>query len=334
MEKNNMQNNTSYRKIGVIGCGNVGVSFTYFALASSLANEFILIDVFEELRDGQVLDLQDAVFPATYDPVVRAGGYEDLKDANLIFISAGRPQKPGETRLEMLQDNKSIMEDIAKKVRDSGFQGVVLIASNPVDILTYVFYKASGFARNRVIGSGTVLDTSRLRYMIAQDCGVSTKSVEAYVLGEHGDSSLVAYSQIKVAGVPYLELKDTLTTTRDCCTVPQPKYLPENYEEKLEYVVSRRAYQIINRKRATYYGIGACITRLASAVLNNSLEILPAGPVLDGEYGYKNIVFGTPCVLGKDGIHKVVELQLNAKEKEKLKNSTDVIYKNLATVQL
>lgn len=329
-----MQNRTFYRKIGVIGCGNVGVSFAYFALARSLADEFILIDVFEELRDGQVMDLQDAVFPTTYDPIVRAGDYEDLKDANLLFISAGRPQKPGETRLEMLQDNKSIMEDIAKKVRDSGFQGVVLIASNPVDILTYVFYKASGFSRNRVIGSGTVLDTSRLRYLIAKDCGVSTKSVEAYVIGEHGDSSLVAYSQIKVAGVPYLEFRNTLTTTSEESTLPQLKFLPENYEELLERVVSRRAYEIINRKRATYYGIGACITRLASAILNNSLEILPAGPVMNGEYGYKNIVFGTPCVLGRDGILKIVELKLNEKEKAKLKNSTDVIYKNLATIQL
>lgn len=171
--------------------------------------------------------------------------------------------------------------------------------------------------------------------MIAQDCGVSTKSVEAYVLGEHGDSSLVAFSQIKVAGVPYLDFSGKLTTVREPNSpLPSFKFSPENYEELLERVVSRRAYEIINRKRATYYGIGACITRLASAILNNSLEVLPAGPVMAGEYGYSNIVFGTPCVLGRDGILKVVELKLNEKERAKLKSSTEVIYKNLATIQL
>lgn len=329
-----MQNQSNYRKIGVIGCGNVGVSFTYFSMAQSLANEYVLIDVFDQLRDGHVMDLQDAVFPTAQEVKVRAGGYEDLSDAALIFISAGRPQKPGETRLEMLQDNKSIMEEIAHKVRDCGFKGVVLIASNPVDILTYVFFKASGFSRNRVIGSGTVLDTSRLRFMIAQDCGVSTKSVEAFVLGEHGDSSLVAFSQIKVGGVPYLEYKRSTTPVVWSPTSADPQYTPESYEESLEHVVARRAYEIINRKRATYFGIGACISRLAKAVLNNSGEVLPAGPVLAGEYGYSNLVFGTPCVIGRLGIQRVVELKLNEKEQEKLKRSTEVIYQNLRTIGL
>ncbi|XP_032746450.1 L-lactate dehydrogenase-like [Rattus rattus] len=299
-------------KVVLIGSGAVGTSFLYSAINQGLASEYGIIDVSENSRDGNVMDLEDAIASVPREFKVYSTDYSELKDVDYIMIAAGRPQKPGETRLQMIQDNVQIIKDIAAKIKDSGFKGITFICANPVDILTYAYIKATGFCKCRVIGSGTVLDTARLKLAIAKDLNVAVSSVDnAYVIGEHGDSSVTVYSAISVANKNLVQSNS--------------KFTPDNYQETLEKVVARKAYEIINRKRATFYGIGAAMARLLSAVMHDTKEILVCGAFLEGEYGLNDVVIGVPCVLGKEGIEKVVEIELNNLEKEKLAKSYKII---------
>ncbi|XP_032746481.1 L-lactate dehydrogenase-like [Rattus rattus] len=299
-------------KVVLIGSGAVGTSFLYSAINQGLASEYGVIDVNENGRDGNVLDLEDAIDSVPIQYKIYASDYSNLSDADYIVISAGRPQKPEETRLQMVQDNVKIIKDIASKIKASGFKGITFICANPVDVLTYAYLKETGFEKAKVIGSGTVLDTARLRLAISKDMGVSTRSVEgAYVIGEHGDSSVTTYSNIKVCGQHISTLKS--------------RYTQDNYTTDLEKVVARKAYEIINRKRATFYGIGAAMAKLLSVVIRDTKEIVVCGSLLEGEYGLKDVVLGVPCVLGKNGIERVIELELNSMEKEKLANSYKIV---------
>lgn len=299
-------------KVALIGSGAVGTSFLYSAINQGLASEYGIIDVNEAGRDGNVLDLEDAIASVPKEFKIYATDYKHLGEFDYIVIAAGRPQKPEETRLQMVQENVKIMKDIASRIRDSGFKGITFICANPVDVLTYAYLKETGFDKTKVIGSGTVLDTARLKLAIAKDMKVATSSVEgAYVIGEHGDSSVTTYSTIEIANTHISKLGS--------------KYTPENYEETLEKFVARKAYEIINRKRATFYGIGAAMARLLQAVIQDEGSVLVCGSMLEGEYGLRDVVMGVPCVLGKNGIERVVEVNLNAKEKEKLMNSYKII---------
>lgn len=300
-------------KIILIGAGNVGTSFLYSAINQGLASEYGIIDLSPEFAHGQALDLEDAT-PSVVRPYrIYQADYKDAADADFVVITAGRPQKPGETRLELVKDNIKIISEIAQKIKESGFKGITVIASNPVDIITRAYRDVSGFSDAKVIGSGTVLDTARLQVEIAKRAGVAPESVHAYVMGEHGDSSFVAYSNIQIAGECI------------CGFSAQTGIHADNYEQELEYPISRKAYEIINRKRATYYGIGAALANIVKNVVNDTKKILVVGANLRGQYGFSGVNVGVPVVLGRNGIEKIVQITLNDKEKAKFTKSVEII---------
>nr|ANW09709.1 lactate dehydrogenase [Mesomycoplasma ovipneumoniae] len=300
-------------KIVLIGAGNVGNSFLYAAMNQGLASEYGIIDINPDFAEGNAFDFEDASASLLRPFSVRRYEYSDLKDADFILITAGRPQKPGETRLELVADNIRIIRDIAFKVKENGFSGITVIASNPVDVITRAYRDASGFSDQKVIGSGTILDTARLQFEIAKRLKIAPNSVQAYVMGEHGDSSFVAYSNIKIAGECFCHFSE-LTGING-----------SNYEKELEYPVSRRAYEIINRKRATFYGIGAALARIVSNIINDTKNILIVGANLRGQYGFDGVNIGVPAVLGANGIEKIIEITLNDKEKEKFAKSVEIV---------
>lgn len=258
------------------------------------------------------MDLAHGISCAPSDIKIKAGNYEECKDANIVVITAGLAQKPGQTRLELVKDNTKIIKDITEKIVDSGFKGIFLVASNPVDLMTYVVKKVSGFPTSKVIGSGTVLDTSRLRYSIGKYLEISSKNVHAYVMGEHGDSSFVPWNHA------YVGCKRMLDIMQD-----------NNYnEEDLEKIykeVQQAAYEIINKKKATYYGIGMGLTRIIKAILNDQNEIMTVSAYLNGEYGQKDIYVGVPTVLNAEGAREIIQLNLENREKEKFDNSCNII---------
>lgn len=303
------------KKINVIsiGSGAVGNSFLYSAINQGLSGSYGIIDINKKVRDGNVLDFEDASWTNQRTFNIYSAEYKDLKNADFVVISAGRPQKPGETRLQLVEGNVAIMHEIATQVKKSGFKGIAIIVSNPLDIMTYAFWKYSGLPKNKVIGSGTTLDTARLRHYIGSRAGVSPKAIQAYVLGEHGDSSVVAFSQIKIESVPLKKLEKIHKITES------------NYEKLLEEPVRRKAYEIIDRKGATYYGIGNCVAGILRAIIDDSNEVLPVSTYLNGEYGVKDIFTGVPSVLTRDGVKMILELDLNSKEKKKFSESIKIL---------
>lgn len=298
-------------KIVFIGSGAVGMSTLFSAMHQNLAAEYGIIDINKKLAKGNVMDFRDSI------PAYREGlnlvecDYSDLKDADFVVVSAGAPQEPGQDREALININQKIIESIAIDVKNSGFNGISIIICNPVDALTYYYYKATGFKKSKVIGSGTILDTNRLRLFISEKINVSPLNIQAYVLGEHGNSSLVAFSSIKVGGLLLSKFKTPYTL--------------ENYDKTLEHVVRRRAYEIIDNKRSTYYGIGVAIAQIIRAIVRDSHEIVVCGTYIDGEYGYHDLVFGTPCVLGINGIEQVLEVELNTVEKAKLHETVRIL---------
>ncbi|WGI36797.1 L-lactate dehydrogenase [Mesomycoplasma lagogenitalium] len=308
-------------KIILIGCGAVGTSFLYSAINQGLASEYGLIDKFEGPRDGNVLDLEDAISPSPRKYNIYATDYSNIKDADILVITAGRPQAPGETRLEMVKDNSLIMKEIARNVKESGFNGITIIASNPVDVLTYVYLKETGFDSNKVIGSGTSLDTARLKRLLSLKTGVSTDNINAYVLGEHGDSSLVNYSSFKIGTLPFSKYEEKTGIN------------PSNYEELLEKPVYQKAYRIIERKRATFYGIGACLAEIVRNIQEDSNKILAVGAYLENQYEVNDVVTGVPAIIGKDGIKEIVELELNEKELNKFKKSVKIVKDTINSIK-
>lgn len=247
--------------------------------------------------------------------VIKAGDYSDCKDAEIVVVTAGVAQKPGQTRLELAEVNTKIVKDITKNIMASGFNGIIIVASNPVDLMTYVVYKVSGLPKNKVIGSGTVLDTARLRYMIADYMDVSSKNVHAYIMGEHGDSSFVPWSHC------YVGCKKLTDIIKD-------KGRPMEDLEKIHQNVINAAYEIINRKKATYYGIGMSLNRLVRAILDNENSILTVSTYLEnGEYGQNDVYIGVPAVINQNGVRELMELELNTEEQEKLNNSCNLIKK-------
>ncbi|ARU92291.1 L-lactate dehydrogenase [Spiroplasma clarkii] len=301
----------SGRKIVLIGCGAVGTSFVYSAINQGIAQHYVLIDVNEDVAEGNVIDLSDShsVLPKPFSSM-KVGNYQDCSDADVVVITAGRPQKTGESRLDMIKDNAKIMKEIGLQVKGSGFSGITLIASNPVDILIMVYQKVTGFEPNKVISSGTTLDSSRLRKLLGEKLGVAPKSVKAYLLGEHGDSSVAIWSRSVVMGKTIDEYVEEGKISR----------------AELESVrdeAANLAYEIIELKRATYYGIGACLTRIVDSILEDSKLTLMVGAYLNGEYGQKGIYISVPCVIGSQGIEQVIEWKLEPSELEGIQKSCD-----------
>ena len=300
------------RKVVLVGTGFVGMSMAYALLNQGGVNELVLIDVAKEKAVGEAMDLSDGVPCASARMVIRAGDYDECKDANIVVITAGVAQKPGETRLDLAKTNAKIIKEVTENVVNSGFKGIFLIASNPVDLMTYVVGKVSGFPTSKVIGSGTVLDTARLRFLVAQHLNVSSKNVHAYIMGEHGDSSFVPWSKSYIGCKP---LKDIIEERKE----------PEDVLENIYKQVQQEAYEIINKKKATYYGIGMGLTKIIKAILNDEHEILTVSTYLNGEYGQDDIFIGVPAIVNASGIQEILNLKLSEEEKEKFNYSCSVL---------
>lgn len=300
------------RKVVLIGTGFVGMSMAYSLLNQGGINELVLIDVNKEKAIGEAMDLSDGIPCVSSRMVIKAGEYEDCKDAAIVVITAGVPQKPGETRLELLETNSKIIKEITKNVVNSGFDGIFVVASNPVDILTYLVQKTSGFPSSRVIGSGTVLDTARLRFLLGEHLQVSSKNIHAYIMGEHGDSSFVPWSKSYVGCKPLIDIL-------------MQRGEEKSIIDKFHQQVRDEAYKIIERKKSTYYGIGVALTKIIKAILNNEHEILTISTLLNGEYGKTDIYMGVPAIITNKGVQEILNLELTKEEQEKFDNSYKIL---------
>ena len=291
-------------KVVVIGCGNVGMSYAYALLnQKTYVNELVLIDLNYEKTVGEAMDLNHGLAFAPSNVVTKAGTYKDCSDAKIVVIAAGANQDVGETRMDLINKNDKIFKSIIEKVNESGFEGIYIIATNPVDVMTYITWKHSGFSPNKVIGSGTTLDTARLRYEVAKKINISPKNVHAYVIGEHGDSEFVPWSNANVG----------IQNIRD--------FLSDDDLDEICNNVRNAAYEIINRKGNTSYGIGMSLVRITNAILGDENLILTVS-----SYDEKNdVFFGAPCVINKQGAYKRIFVKLNSEEEILLQNSINIL---------
>lgn len=296
-------------KIVLIGAGAVGTSFLYAAINQGIGENYVLIDAFPSAAQGNAMDLADtmAVLSTAFTSI-KAGTYEDCADANIIVITAGRPQKEGETRLDMIAGNAMIMKSIAEEIKKTGFEGITIIASNPVDVLTYVYQKVTGFDEHKVIGSGTTLDSARLRRLVADKLNVAPQSVNAFIAGEHGDSSVAVWSHATVMGQPIAKYISAGKIT-------------QAELDQIHADATHMAYRIIELKRATYYGIGVCLTRIVKAVLRNEMVTLMVGAKLNGEYNHSGFYIGVPAIIGCQGWESIIDWTLSPEEQTKFDQS-------------
>ncbi len=309
-------------KVVVIGAGAVGCSYAFAMVNQAVAEEIILIDKNEKKAEGEAMDLGHGVPFSPSSTIIRNGTYADCQNADLVVISAGLPQKPGETRLDLLDKNIKVFKFIVQNLLDAGFSGIILVASNPVDILTYAAFKVSGFPPERVIGSGTVLDSARFKYMLGQYLEVDARNVHAIIIGEHGDTELPVWSQASVG----VESLDKVLRRRG----------DPNDREVLESIfnsVRGAAYEIIARKGATYYAIGLCLTRITRAIFNNENSILPVSCYLTGQYGQSDIYMGVPAVVSRSGIREIIEIDLNETEALQFAQSADVLHESIRSIR-
>lgn len=299
-------------KVVLVGTGFVGMSMAYSMLNQGGIGELVLIDIDKEKTKGEEMDLSHGLPYAPQKMVIKAGDYEECKDAEVVVITAGVAQKPGQTRLELAEVNTKIMKQITQSIMASGFNGIIVVASNPVDLMAYVVWKVSGLPKNKVIGSGTVLDTARLRYLMADYLKVSSKNIHAYIMGEHGDSSFVPWDH---AYVGCKRVKDIMKDNNH----------PMEDLKKIHEGVVNAAYEIIEKKKATYYGIGMALNRLVKAIINNENSILTISTYLENQYGQNDIYIGVPAIINRNGVRELIELNLNEYEQEKLDTSCKLI---------
>ncbi|WP_306496098.1 L-lactate dehydrogenase [Corynebacterium striatum] len=299
-------------KVVLIGAGDVGIAYAFALVNQGTVDHLAIIDIDEKKLAGNVMDLNHGVVWAPSRTRVTKGTYEDCADASMVVICAGAAQKPGETRLQLVDKNVSIMNSIVGDVMKNGFDGIFLVASNPVDLLTYAVWKASGLPHERVIGSGTILDSARYRYMLSEMDDIAPTSVHAYIIGEHGDSELPVVSSANIGGVSLSHRSEK----------------DPGYNERIEKIFEETrdaAYTIIDAKGSTSYGIGMGLARITRAVIQNQAVVLPVSAYLQGEYGVEDVYIGTPAVIDRSGINKVVELQLDEHEKERFNASYETL---------
>ena len=304
------------KKVVLVGAGFVGMSMAYALLNQGGVDELVLIDVNKDKAIGEEMDLSHCLPYSPQKVKIKAGDYDECKDANVVVITAGLAQKPGQSRLELAVANTKIMKDITQNVMKNGFKGVFIVASNPVDLMSYVVAEVSGMPKSKVIGSGTVLDTARLRYLIADYLKVSSKNVHAYILGEHGDSSLVPWEHC------YVGCKKMVDIMKD-------NNHPMEDLKKIHDGVWQAAYEIIDKKKATYYGIGMALNRLVKAVLNDENSILTVSTYQNNEYGQKGMYIGVPAIINKKGVREILQLKLNAKDQAKFNHSCEILKENI-----
>jgi L-lactate dehydrogenase len=301
-------------KVVIVGTGMVGMSYAYSLLNQGTIEELVLIDINKERAEGEAMDLNHGLSFAPRKMKIYAGEYSDCKDADMVVVTAGVSQKDGETRIDLLNRNAAIMKIVVKNIMKSGFGGIILVASNPVDVLTYVAWKASGLPSSKVFGSGTSLDTARLRFEIAQKISISVKNIHAYIMGEHGDTEFACWSNAYIGAKPLVDVIESM------------EEIDLEDLEKIHLDVKNAAYEIIKRKKATYYGIGMTLVSITSAIINNENRIVPISVYNDGIYDAEDDLYiGLPAVLNADGVHHVVKLKLNDKEQKQLKHSAKLL---------
>ncbi len=309
-------------KIAVVGAGNVGATFAYSLLLSGLATEIVLIDTNQSKAEGEAMDLNHSV-PLAYPTRIWAGGYEDCAGAAISVITAGSNQRPGESRLDLLQRNTAIFDQIIRAVVRYNPGGLLLIATNPVDILTYVSCRISGLPSERVIGSGTILDTARFRYLISQYFNVDARSVHAYIIGEHGDSEVPVWSSANIAG---MQLSDYCEMNHIGCT--------DHTMDEIFTQTRDAAYHIIERKGATYYAVASGLVRIVEAILRDQSTVLSVSSYIQDYEGIENVCLSLPSVIGRRGIKRVIKLKLDPSEMKNLQRSAQILKDTLNQLKL
>ena len=318
-----MQNEgVNLRKAAVIGCGFVGSASAFSLMNSGLFSELVLIDVDQAKAEGEAMDISHGV-PFARQMKIYAGNYDDIVDAAIIIITAGANQKPDETRLDLVHKNVKIFKSIIPEIAKRNCKGILLIVANPVDILTYTAMKLSGFEENRVIGSGTVLDTARLKTELSHHLQVDSKSIHAFIIGEHGDSEIAAWSSSNVSGIALNEF----------CEM-RGHYHHREATEEIAEKVKNSAYEIIERKSATYYGIAMAVKRICEVIIRDEKSILPISSMMHGEYGIDDVVLSMPAIVGKNGLETKVPIELDEIEQEALKKSAVTLKEVLDSLHL
>lgn len=311
------------KKIVLVGTGMVGMSFAYSALNQNACDELVLIDINREKAIGEAMDLNHGLAFSKTSMKIYAGDYEDCKDADIVAICAGVNQKEGESRLELLSRNAQVFESIISPVLQSGFDGIFLVATNPVDIMTRITYCMSGFPQQRVIGTGTTLDTARLRYLLGDYFDIDPRNMHAYVIGEHGDSEFVPWSQALCSTKPIF---DVIKDHKEKFSIGKL--------HNIETQVRTSAQQIIKAKGATYYGIGMAMVRIVNAIFQNENSILTVSSKMNGEYGLQNVFIGNPCIINNSGVRSILELSLEREEFKKLRDSAHILDSNFLSLNL
>lgn len=327
MSKNDMITRTggtkmNIQKVAVIGCGFVGASAAFSLLHKGLFSEMVLIDANHKKAEGEAMDLSHGR-PFVHRMKIYAGTYDDISDCALIIITAGANQKPGETRLDLVHKNVAIFKSIIPEITKRNFEGILMVVANPVDILTYAALKISGYPKERVFGSGTVLDSARFRYLLSEHLNVDSRSVHAYIIGEHGDSELAVWSGANVAGIDI----------NDFCEL-RGHYSHEESMQRIYETVRDSAYEIIERKGATYYGVGMAVSRIAEGIVRDEHSVLSVSSLMEGEYGLNDVCISVPTIVSQKGAEQVLEIPLNDIEKEKLKKSAEELHKVLEGLDL
>lgn len=301
-------------KILIVGSGLVGTSFAYSLIQKGIVEEIVLYDIDEKRAFGEALDLAHGIY-FTKPLEIRAGSLGDAENSDIVVITAGAKQKPGESRIQLLDKNINIFKNLVPEIVNTGFNGIFLVVTNPVDILTYFTYKFSNFPRNKIIGSGTVLDSSRFAYLLSKHCNVDPRSINAYILGEHGDTAVAAWSLTHIGGIPI----------SDFCPICGKECFEEEVKEKILREVREAAYKIIEYKGATHYAIGLALVHIVEAILRDEKKVLPVSSVHPNIYGLKNVPLSLPSIVGRKGVEKVLNVRLTEKEKQDLLKSIKTI---------
>ena len=302
------------RKVAIVGCGLVGSTTAFSLVTQGVCDEVMLIDINKERAYGEMLDMRDSIEYLNRNVKVKTGTYEECGDMDIIVITAGAPPKQGQTRLDTLEMSAKIAKSIVEPIMKSGFDGIFIAISNPVDIIAHYIYKLSGLPKNQVIGTGTAIDSARLQNMIAQTVNVDPRSVHAYSMGEHGDSQMVPWSTVTIAGKPFYDV------------IADNKELVGDVDlDELVYRTTQEGWEIFNRKGTTYYGIATACVGVIKAILNDENRIIPVSTLLEGEYGERDVYAGVPTVLNRSGAYDVLEIHMTPGELGRFKESTRVI---------
>ena len=313
-------------KVTIIGAGSVGATVAYTLVTTGSVAEIVLIDVNEAKAQGEAIDIRQAT-PYLSPSKIYCGTYEDMEGSDIVIVTSGVGRKPGQSRIDLTQTNVNILKQIAPQIVKHAPDALYIFVANPVDVLTYVFCKLTGVPKNRVIGTGTTLDSIRLRTRLSEIYSVNQKQVHAYVLGEHGDSSFVAWSTADISGIPLSVYESTITDKEALKVSPYDKAEVEEY-------VKKSGGQIIAGKGATFYGIAACVTQIVNSIYSSAYTILPVSTVLEGEYGITDVALSTLCAIGSEGIVTTLTPKLSDEELEKMRHSAEVLKGVIAQLDL